>query len=205
MTNSPSEAARAEILRALRPNKGLLLALGVLAILGGVAAVVWPVVASVAVTTVVGAALAVQGAAQLWDAWSAPDWKLRVWALALGLVALVGGSLLLLRPLEGVLTVTALLILLIIFSGALRLIMGFQARPHEGWGWLAFGGAVSALCGAYLLSLFGVSATATPEQIAANAATAFSILGLTAGISLIFEGWSYVFLARSIPSDENVA
>lgn len=209
MTFPSSSAPPPDAYALLRPHKGLLIALGLLTLLGGTAAILWPALASVAVTAVVGAALMVQGAVQFWDALNVPGWRPRLWHFVTGLIALIGGALLVWNPLEGVLTLTALLIVMILLGGGARVAMALAARPQKGWGWLLLSGLISLGLGAYLMSLY----FSTPEALTAEALTQeggeaaaaarvlglFSLLGLMVGISMIFEGWSYLLLALALP------
>jgi len=59
--------------------------------------------------------------------------------------------------------------------------MAFQMRPAGGWWWLVLAGAVSAALGVMILMQWPQSG--------------LWIIGLFIAIELIFNGWSYIFVA----------
>ncbi len=166
---------------ALRRNWGWLLALGIALLIGGAAAVLLPVAASIAVELAVGVAMLVGGAIQLVQAVRCEGWRARALALLAGALYLVGGALLLINPLAGLVALTLVMLTVFIVDGGFRIAMALRMRPERGWGWVLTGGVLSALLGAGGVLLFpGISLT---------------LLGIIAGVSLIFEGWSFVFVA----------
>jgi len=79
-------------------------------------------------------------------------------------------------------------------KGVTQLILGFQMRPHSGWGWMIFSGILSAIVGILIWIYFPGSTVFT--------------LGTLAGISLIFTGWTYIMISMSAkrtidPSDHS--
>ena len=176
---SPSMPAPA-VSEALRRNWWLMLVLGILLILGGMAAMLLPVMASLAVTITVGAALLVAGAFKLAHAFRCGGWRCRGWSLASAAIYVIGGLLLLINPLAGIISLTALMIALIGADGVLRIVMAFRMRPEPGWGWMLAGG-IAALVLAVLMLLMPW--------------TWLTALGVIAGISLIFEGWAFIAVA----------
>jgi uncharacterized membrane protein HdeD (DUF308 family) len=169
-----------EVSEALRRNWLLMLVLGILLILGGMAAMVVPVIASLAVTITVGAALLVAGAFKLAHVFRCGGWRCRGWALASAVLYVIGGLLLLVNPLAGMISLTALMVVLIGADGVLRIVMAFRMRPEPGWGWMLAGGIAALLLAIAMLVMPWTWLTA---------------LGVIAGISLIFEGWAFVAVA----------
>jgi uncharacterized membrane protein HdeD (DUF308 family) len=184
MTQTDYETPRvapAGVAEALRRNWVLLLVLGILLIVGGVAAIVLPVVASLAVTITVGAALLVGGGFKAVHAFRCGGWRCRGWSIASAVLYVIGGLLLLFNPLAGMVSLTVVMIMLIGADSVLRMIMAFRIRPDRGWGWLMVGGIVGLLLAiGMMVMLPWISLTA---------------LGILAGIALIFEGWGFVALA----------
>ncbi len=165
---------------AAQRNWGWIVALGVVLILGGVAAALMPALASIAVEAMVGAVFAVGGVCQVIHAVRTEGWRARAWALVSGALYLLGAALLVLNPLAGLMALTLVMATLFLLDGGLRIAMGLKMRPEKGWGWIAVGGVASAILGALIVALFpGISLT---------------ILGLLVAVGLIFEGWGYVFL-----------
>ena len=59
--------------------------------------------------------------------------------------------------------------------------MGFQLKPAQGWYWPLVSGLISILLGIMILAKWPVSG--------------LWVIGLFVAIELIFNGWSYVFVA----------
>ena len=76
-------------------------------------------------------------------------------------------------------------------KGVFQVVMGFQMRPHAGWGWMLTAGILSIIVGLIILIQWPVS-------------TAYA-LGYLAGISLIFSGWSYVMIVARGEADLTAA
>jgi uncharacterized membrane protein HdeD (DUF308 family) len=167
-----------------------MLVLGILLILGGMAAIVLPVAASLAVTLAVGAAMLVGGVFKAVHAFRCGGWRCRGWSIASAVLYVIGGLFLLFNPLAGMVSLTVVMIMLIGADAVLRMIMAFRIRPDRGWGWLLAGGIAGLLLAAAMLVMLPwISLTA---------------LGLLAGIALIFEGWGFVALALAARRGEGI-
>lgn len=165
----------------LTRNWGWLLALGIVLVLGGIAAIAAPFLASIAVEGAVGAMMLIGGVLQGVHVWRAGGWRARLWSGVLAAVYLAGGGLLFLNPLAGLVALTLVLLSVLLVDGIARIVFGLRLRPERGWGWMTASGAVSTGLAAVLFLLFpAISLTA---------------LGTLAGVALIFEGWSFLFLA----------
>lgn len=124
--------------------KGLAL-LGVVMLIGGFLVFLNPFTASLAAEAVAGAAFLMAGAMQLVfavrdETKSTGD---RWLSGALGVVLILFAVSLVLNPLAGLVTLTALVALFFTVMGALRVVLAWQMRPARGWGWLLAGGALS--------------------------------------------------------------
>ena len=160
---------------------GWFLALGIVLIIVGFAAIVWPFPATVAAKTVLGWLFLIGGIFMIIHAFQAPGWQGFLWSLLVGILYLVAGGYLAFFPLTGLLTLAFLLIILFAVEGIFEIILAFRLRPHEGWGFMLLSG-IAALAVAVLIAL----------DLPGSATWA---LGLLVGINLLFSGWSYVFLA----------
>jgi uncharacterized membrane protein HdeD (DUF308 family) len=147
---------------------------GTLALLGGAAAIVVPVVASVAITIFIGWVLVFSGLVMGFHAWSmrargnvGPRMVNAALALAIGiwLVAF---------PLSGTITLTVLLAVWLIASGAVLLLAGTRRRGMPGGTLMAINGALSVVLGILIAA-----------KLPSSAAWA---IGLLVGIDLIFWG-----------------
>jgi uncharacterized membrane protein HdeD (DUF308 family) len=167
--------------RLIAEKWGWFLALGIVLILVGFAAIVFPFVSTIAAKVVLGWLFLVGGVFLVIHAFSSQGWQGFLWSLLIGILYLVAGGYLAFFPLTGLLTLAFLLIILFAAEGIFEVIMAFRVRPHEGWGFMLLSG-IAALAVAFLIAM----------DLPSSATWA---LGLLVGINLLFSGWSYVFLA----------
>jgi uncharacterized membrane protein HdeD (DUF308 family) len=172
---------------------------GVATIVLGAVGIFSPFLLTLAAELLFGAVLAALGAVQIVRALFSGDVGSRLWTLLFGAVSLAGGVLLLLYPLEGILTLTIVLALFFVAGGIVKLFGAWQMRTARmrhlgmtgevpGRGWLAVAGALSLLLG--LLLLFGLPPTAAWA------------LGLLLGIDLLFLGFAEIALAMGLDGDQ---
>jgi len=152
----------------------LFIVLGLIAILGGVLALVNPFAASLAVTTLIGIFFLIGGAGQMWLAFSNAAFPHRMWTGIVGLVAVIAGVSLLADPLGGLITLTVLLGVLLVITGLGRLMVAFALRTTPIFWLLLLTGAVSVLIGGMILGNIAAAAT--------------TLLGVVLGIQLLFDG-----------------
>lgn len=104
------------------------------------------------------------------------------WSLATALLAIAIGLILVLRPLEGVLTLTIVLTAFFVIEGVAALFVGIEFRRHlRSWGWMLLTGVVNLIL-AYLIW------RGWPG-------TAGWAIGLLTGISMFFFGLSLAMTA----------
>ncbi len=169
--------------RLVAEKWGWFLALGIVLIVVGFAAIVFPFVSTVAAKVVLGWLFLVGGVFMVIHAFSSQGWQGVLWSLLVGILYLVVGGYLAFFPLTGLLTLALMLILLFAAEGVFEIVMAFRVRPHEGWGFMLLSG-IAALAVAFLIAM----------DLPSSATWA---LGLLVGINLLFSGWSYVFLAMA--------
>lgn len=179
------------VLHDMRGLKIWLWIAGVATIAFGIAGLVSPFVMTLAAELLFGAVLAALGGFQIIRAVFAGSIESRLWTAVFGLVALTGGVVLLLYPLQGALTLTIVLAAFFGVGGIVKLLGAWQMSPQwrhangmsviRGRGWLALSGGLSLLLGMLLFA--GLPSTATWA------------LGLLLGIDLMFLGASEIALA----------
>lgn len=167
---------------------------GVASLALGVAALLFPFAATLAVELLFGAVLAASGVVQVLRALSTGASGNRLFDLLFGGVALLAGLVLLFFPLQGAVTLTIVLAVFFILGGLFKLFSAWWLRPAwmsrhgfpviDGWWWFALSGAVSCLLG--LVLLLGLPSTATWA------------LGLMVGIDLLVLGAAEIGFARSV-------
>ncbi len=166
----------------------ILMLLGAFFVLGGILALANPFAASLAVATLVGMVFLLGGALQLWFAFRDDTQPHRLWNGFVGLMGVVAGVFLLADPLGGVLSLTLLLAVLFLLTGAARIVGAFSLKGSPLFWLLLFSGAASLLLGVLILIWFPAAAS--------------SLLGLLLGFELIAEGAALValgFVARNLP------
>jgi uncharacterized membrane protein HdeD (DUF308 family) len=178
VTNTDMTAGR---MGEIRQHSGWFIAIGIVFLIGGIAAIAMPLIASITVALVVGWALIFVGVLELVHAWGVRSWGGFVWQLIIGLIVLVGGIAMLNNPIVAAVTLTLLLGAIFIAKGVVQLILGFSFRPHAAWGWIVAAGVLAVIVGLMILASWPSSAA--------------WVLGTLAGVSLIFSGWSYIMIA----------
>ncbi|WP_318520430.1 HdeD family acid-resistance protein [Photobacterium leiognathi] len=160
---------------------------GVIVALAGVFAISLPIAAGMTITTIVGTIFLVIGLVQVYHTFSIPDWKTKTWYVISALFYLIGGLFILGQPFIGLVTITVLMIATMIFNGVTRMLFGFNSRKHlAGWRWIVVSGLISTAIGIYFFSLMN------------NPEFSMSLLGIFVGVSLLFEGFSFVFIGTQM-------
>ena len=175
------EAALAEGKRQITEHWGWFLTLGLVLIAAGVAAIVFPLLSTIAAKIALGWIFLAGGAMLAIHAFSIKEWRGFLLGLLIGLLYLVAGGWLAFFPFTGIVTLTILLAALFLAEGVLEVIMAVRVRPHEGWGWLLLSGLVAIAVGVLIAYELPSSATWA--------------IGLLAGVNLLSTGASFVVLA----------
>lgn len=157
----------------------------VLLILLGIAAVVLPLAAGIAVSVVVGVVLLVSGAVGLFSALSGHAHVHRGWSLLSAVIALVVGLLILFNPLVGAATLTFLLGVYLLLDGIslIGLSMDQRKRGSSRWGLLLASGIFDLILAALL--------------VFAGALGSAIIVGFIVGIDLIAAGAALLMVHRA--------
>ena len=187
MTMAQASAAMREAMReTVKRYSTWYLLEGVLLVVAGVVALIWPYVASVALIFLLGWILIVSGVLQgigLIGAKDVPHFWLQ---LVSAVLALLIGILLLRNPNAGLLIMTVLLIVYFFVEGISKVIFAMNIRPFVGWLWVLLSGIVGLLLGAYLWANMPVVSE--------------WVLGVLLGIQLIVEGAALALLAWMVRS-----
>ncbi len=181
LSQADIEAKLAEARRHIAEKWGWFLALGIVLIVVGIAAICFPLVSTIAAKIFLGWLFLIGGVVMIIHAFSAQAWGGFLWSLLIGILYLLAGGWLAFFPLAGLLTLAILLAILFVAEGIMEIIMAFRVHPSDGRIWLLLSG-IAALAVGVLIFL----------GLPSSAAWA---LGLLVGINLLFSGWSYVFLA----------
>jgi uncharacterized membrane protein HdeD (DUF308 family) len=159
---------------------------GVITALAGILAISLPIAAGITLTKLMGIAFLVIGFIQVFHSLNISLWKTKVWYVISAVFYLLGGWFILWEPFVSLITLTALMIITMMFSGVSRIIFAFINRNLNGWNGIALSGAISVLVSGYFLSMMSAPEFST------------SLLGIFVGVSLLFEGISFVIIGRQL-------
>ncbi len=154
---------------------------GVLLVVAGVLALIYPFIASVAIVYLLAWILIVSGILQgigLIGARHVPHFWLQ---LISAVLAILIGLLLLRAPDSGLLLITVLLIVYFMVEGIAKVIFALTIKPFPNWGWVLGSGVVGILLALILWASMPLSAE--------------WVLGLLLGIQLVCEGAALTYLA----------
>ena len=184
------------------PNSGTLRAFtlfeGVLMLVLGVLALLFPILASVWVTTVVAVAFLVGGIVgwinNLRRAKQLSRW-LTFWRLVVSTVFVVAGVSMIQQlgagPAGVVLPVASLSLaigIVFLVEGAVASVVSLAHREISGWGWGLLNGLITLILGGLILSL--------------PAASLLSVLGILVGISFLFSGIDLLSFSASFHPED---
>lgn len=156
------------------PNPRWFTILGLVAIVAGLAAIIFPLASTLAIKIIIGWALLFVGVGYLLNAFSAENKSGRMMNMLLGILFVVVGGWMAFNLFEGVIGLTILLALSFAVQGVVEIHGAWKRRPGLGWGWLMVSGLVSLLAGLFIFN--GLPSTA------------IWALGLMVGVNLISSG-----------------
>ncbi len=185
---TPSASA---LLDGIKENAGLTTASGVLLIIAGMLALLSPLYAGLWITIMVGVLLLMSGISQCFLAFKAGAFGRGLLMFLIGLLMIVAGSYLTTQPVSGLASITLFLAAYFIAAGLCELVIAFNVRPADGWGWQLFNGLVTLALGVMLWRQYPLSG-------------AWAV-GILFGIKMVFSGWALVFLGRSANAVANAS
>ena len=161
-------------------NRGWFIGMGVILALIGIAAIAFPLAGSLAIDMVVATSFTFAGLIYLAHAFGTQSWQGFAWQVILGLVYLAAGVFLFVRPVEGVVVLTAVIAISLIADGIVRAAVSFAMRRGR-WGWVLASGILSIALG------LAVFATSTGQAVL--------LIGLLVGINMLASGMAFVIVA----------
>jgi uncharacterized membrane protein HdeD (DUF308 family) len=165
------------------------IAIGVLLILLGIAAIAFPYFSTLAAETWIAWILLFSGISKLVYTFQTRQEGGFVWQLLLSLLYIGTAVLLLVYPLQGVLTLTLALGAFLLTEGVFEIVFAFQRRSDPNWVWSLANGITTLVLGGLIWFEWPFNGP-------------FAI-GLLVGISIIFTGASRILLAIAARSTLN--
>ena len=184
----PGNDIRRAVVSAIREHWVLFLVEGIVLMLLGAAAIIVPVIATLAFTLLIGWLFLLSGAVGLVTTFwmrNAPGFW---WSLLSAVVGIAAGIVLIRWPISGTVSLTLVLIAFFIVEGIATLMFAFEhrARLSGRWGWMLASGIVD-------LILAGIIFAGLPES-------ATWALGLLVGINMVFGGSAMIAMALAARS-----
>jgi uncharacterized membrane protein HdeD (DUF308 family) len=177
----PAEAA------TLHKHSTWFILYGFLFIALGLFSIAAPMVATLAVSLMLGWLLLFGGAfgliAVISGGTHAPNFG---WNLLTSIIYILAGLALLVSPIAGAITLTIILAAYLLAGGIMRIMMamGYRSRVPKAWGWVLLSGLVDIVLAAIIIS--------------GMPGTAIWVLGLLVGINLLMMGISIVMVALAV-------
>jgi uncharacterized membrane protein HdeD (DUF308 family) len=182
-SNAEIEAKTAQIRYYVAHHRGWFLALGILLLLAGAAAIAFPLVSTLAAKLALGWLFLLTGVVNIVHAFGTMGWRAFALNFLIGLLFLAAGGYLVLFPLGGIVTLTILIAALFIAEGYLEIMMAIRLQPDKGWAWVLLSGVLAVGAGVLIGLELPDSSTWT--------------IGLLTGINLLASGLSFLLLALS--------
>lgn len=154
------------------PGWGWIMAYGIVSLLVGIAAFLWPFAATFAATVVIGTFFVISGLFSLAAGLFGRGSGSRAYAIVLGLVSIFAGLVMVFEPMTGALSLTLVVAIWLGVRGALELYWGFRSRRRRGM--MIALGAINLLLALFILATVPFSALTLP--------------GYILGISFVFGG-----------------
>ncbi len=169
--------------RQLKQKFGWAIGWGILLIILGILALAVPLLSAIYAVLVVGWMFVFGGITKIVYALqtrSVGQFLLRV---LIGILYVVAGFFLIVRPLEGTLSLALALGIFTFMQGVIEVILAFQWRPTANWGWVLLSGIVDVILGILILNYWP---SAAPW-----------LIGLLFGVNLLTSGLWIVMVSSS--------
>ena len=183
MTPSDFSAARRAVAETMREHWVLFLVEGIVLVVLGMLAIVIPLLASLAVTILIGWLFLISGVVGLvttfWVKGAPGFW----WSLVSAVIAIGAGVVLLGWPISGTVSLTLVLIVFFIVEGVASIMYGIEHRREASSrsGWMIVSGVIDLILAAIIFS--GLPGSAVWA------------IGLLVGINMLFGGTSLIAMA----------
>jgi uncharacterized membrane protein HdeD (DUF308 family) len=158
----------------LRRNSSSTIVLGILMVLLGIAAIIEPFIATIAITIVLSWTILIVGIVRVVHAFQSRHERGFWPKLAIGILYVIAGILLITNVFGAALSLTIALGAVIFTEGLLEVIAALQTHRDPNWGWVLFSGVMAIILAILILYQWPFSAV--------------WVLGLFAGINFLSTG-----------------
>jgi uncharacterized membrane protein HdeD (DUF308 family) len=172
------------IVTGIKRASGWSIALGVLMIITGIIAMLAPWEFGIVIALIIGWMAIFNGVAQIIYGIRTQSGGRMVLEVILGLIYIIAGIYLLMHPVGGLLVLTIFLASFLIVYGIFALVLAFQMRPLQGWGWVLFDAIVTILLGILIWAHWPVNAE--------------WVVGTLFGISILVSGVTRLMVSMAV-------
>lgn len=169
----------------LKHTRGWLLGLGILFVFLGCIGLGMVVGLTIASMVFFGVLLILAGFSNLADVFKNKQWQGAMWQAIISILYIVGGCVVIYDPLLASSLITIMLAAVFMVMGISRLLMLMSVKDVQGWGWLFVSGLAALVLGIMILMQWPMSA--------------LWFIGMLIAIEMIVNGWTYIFIALSMP------
>lgn len=184
MSNIVDDHSLGGALETLHRKWGWFVALGVGLLTGGVIAGLNLYVSTLVSVFYIAASMLIGGVMQVFHAFTTHGWRNRIVYLLAGLLYALASAIAVFNPLLSAVSVSLVVGVLLIATGAVRIATGIQASRHHGWGWMVASGVVTVIVGGAV--------------VAAWPAIGLSLLGAILTFDLLFQGYAFIAFGLSM-------
>lgn len=149
----------------------------------GMLAIMTPFVSGIAVTMLLAVIVTAAGLTILMYAFKAGSFGKGLLQFLFGGITILCGISMFFTPIESMMALTIVLLVYFLVDGIFAIILGFQAKPAEGWGWIVASGVASILMAVLLYAKWPMTGAVA--------------IGILLGIRLIFTGWSIALMGAT--------
>jgi uncharacterized membrane protein HdeD (DUF308 family) len=185
--NAPAVSAAQRLvtheLQHLRSSWCWFLLLGILLVVCGTMAMLFPVFGTVVAIAALSVILMVAGVATIVSAFWAGKWSGFLVHLLVGILYVAAGFVVSDRPLVAVETITVFIAMAFIVVGVFRTLAALVIRFPQ-WGWALLNGVVTLLVGIAIYRQLPLSV--------------FWVIGLLVGVEMLLNGWTWIMLSREL-------
>ncbi len=186
-----SEVKNATVGNCKVPGRGCLMVLGVFNVILGFVAIGSPWMAGTAAVIIIGSMLIISGIFEMVHVFSVHGGKNRLVLFIGGLLGLIGGGIILARPLLGLATLTLVLAMYFVVDGIMRIVGAFKLRPSSGWGWLLINGVITFALGGLIWRSWPLSGVWA--------------IGTLVGVRILMVGFGILFMGPAVNAAVNEA
>ena len=168
----------------LRSSSKAMFWLGVTMVAIGIAAIVFPIISTLAATILVGWVLLISGGFMFFGSFSIHGTGPFFAALLFSLLSIAAGAFTLFNPLAGAVALTLVLGVTFVFQGAFEVFFALEMRPHPGWMGMLISGLASIVMAVLIAAGWpGISVI---------------VLGILLGVNFLSTGLGYIFVSRAL-------